>query len=345
MIRMLFLIIVLSFTSVKAYSSSSNHLYIYTWSNIIPDEVVQKFTKETGIKVLMSFYENNETMYAKIKLLGNQSSYDIVFPSSYFIQKMAKYRLLEELDKSKIPNFQFINKDVLNLSFDPANKFSIPYSMSLTGILYNKKYIQEKIDSWHNLFEPQYKRKILLIDDIREVFHIGLNLLGYNVNSINETEIKAAYQKLRTLLPNVKLFLSDSMKSSFLSEEVIIGMSWNIDAYQSIIEDNNLQFIYPKEGAIFSMDTMVILKNAKNKENAYKFINFVQRPDVAKEIIENLGLSMPNSAAKKLVNPMLQNNEVMFPNEKTIRNSIIHDDLEENIAIYNKYWEMLKVEN
>ena len=342
MIRVLVFILIFKISTAHALTDK---LYIYTWYDSIPDEVIKKFTEETGINVILSSYENNETMYAKIKLLGQQSSYDIVSPSTYFVSKMAKGNLLEELDKSKIPNFKFINKNVLNFNFDPDNKFSIPYAVYLTGISYNAKYVTDKVDSWNNLFEAQYKNKILLLDDVREVLHIGLNLLGYDVNSVNETEIKAAYKKLCTILPNVRLLSSDSTKVNFLNCEVVIGMNWNADAYQAMVEDDNLKFVYPKEGAIFSMDTFAILKNAKNKENAYRFINFIHRPDVAKDVIEILGMSIPNDEAKKLVKPILQNNEVIFPKPETIKNSIIHGEIGNNIEIYNKYWEVLKVEN
>lgn len=341
MIRIV-LFIVLFFNSILAFA---NKLYIYGWSNGIPDHIIAKFTKETGINVALSTFENNETMYAKLKLLGKRPSYDIVFPSTYFMQKMIKDNLLEELDKSQVPNFRNINKDALNLSFDPENKFSMPYSMYFTGIMYNSSFIKNKIDSWSDLFDPQYKNKVLLLDDVREVFHIGLNLLGYDVNTINEEEIKNAYIKLKSILPNINLFSAESTKKYFLSGDVIIGMQWNDDAYGALLEDKNLKFIYPKEGAIFSMDSFVILKNAKNKENAYKFINFIYRADIAKEIIENNGLSIPNMAAKTLLNPDLQNNKAIFPDSEVIKKSILHNDLGSNIDIYTKYWNMLKVED
>ena len=323
----------------------ANKLYIYGWFNSIPDNILEKFTKETGINVVFSSYENNETMFAKLKLLGKQPSYDVVFPSTYFIQKMIKEDLLEELDKTKIPNIKNINEDVLNLNFDPKNKFSIPYVMYFTGIMYNSKFVKNKIDSWADLFDPEYKGKILLLDDVREVFHIALNLLGYDVNTVNEEEIKNAYIKLKSILPNVNLFSAESTKKYFLSGDVIIGMNWNSDSYEAILEDKNLKLIYPKEGAVFSMDNFVILKNAKNKQNAYKFIDFIYRANISKKIIEHNGLSIPNLAAKKLLKPELQNNKVIFPDSKVINNSTLHDDLGGNINIYTKYWNMLKVED
>ena len=336
----LFILLFFNFNLVFA-----NKLYIYGWFNSIPDHVIEKFTKEAGINVVFSSYENNETMFAKLKLLGKQPSYDVVFPSTYFIQKMIKEDLLEELDKTKIPNIKNINKDVLNLNFDPKNKFSIPYVMYFTGIMYNSKFVKNKIDSWADLFDPEYKGKILLLDDVREVFHIALSLLGYDINTVNEEEIKNAYIKLKSILPNVNLFSAESTKKYFLSGDAIIGMNWNSDSYEAILEDKNLKLIYPKEGAIFSMDNFVILKNAKNKQNAYKFINFIYRADISKEIITHNGLSIPNLAAKELLKPELQNNKVIFPDSKVINNSTLHDDLGGNIDIYTKYWNMLKVED
>jgi spermidine/putrescine transport system substrate-binding protein len=324
--------------------ASTNKLYVYTWFSSIPDKVIKKFSEETGIDVVCSTYESNETMYAKIKLLSKQSSYDIVSPSTYFIPKMLNSNLLEVLDKSKITNFKFINKEALDIE-DLGNKFTIPYSMYFTGILYNAKYVDAKVDSWENLFESQYKNKVLLLDDVREVFHVAMSVLGFDVNSVNESEIKAAYQKLRTLLPNVRLFAAESTKVNFISGEVTIGTNWNAESYPAMMENKNLKFVYPKEGAIFSMDSLAILKNAKNKENAYKFINFLLRPDISKEIIEELALTIPNDAAKMLLSPKIRDSEVIFPNQDIIKNSIIHRDVGDSIGIYNKYWEMLKVEN
>ena len=158
MIRFILALILVLHTNI----SFSNKLYLYGWFGSIPEKITNRFTKETGIKIAISYYENNETMYAKLMLLGQQSSYDIVFPSTYFIQKMIRSNILEPLDKSKIVNFKNINSNVLNLSFDPRNKFSIPYVMWFTGIMYNSRFIDKQINSWNDLFDPKYKKKLLL---------------------------------------------------------------------------------------------------------------------------------------------------------------------------------------
>ena len=342
MIKIIFFMILIS---LNINSVLGNRLYIYGWFNSVPDYILEQFTNETGINVGFSSYENNETMYAKLVLMGKKSSYDIVFPSTYFIPKMVKANLLEELDKSKIKNLENISHDVLNLKFDPKNKFSVPYVMYFTGIMYNSKIITNNIDSWTDLFDDKYQKKVLLIDDMREIFHIGLSLLGYNVNTTNKTEIELAYLKLKSVLMKIKLFSAESIKKYFLSEEVIIGMNWNSDSYEVIKKNSNFKFIYPKEGAIFSMDNFVILKNAKNKENAYKFIDFIYRPDITKKIIEDIGLSIPNKATRMLLNPNLQNNNMIFVSDEIIKNSIIHHDLGSATDVYTKYWSMLKVED
>jgi len=323
----------------------AKELYVYGWFGTIPDAIIKKFTKETGIVVYLSSYENNETMYSKLMLLGNQPSYDIVIPSTYFIEKMAKKNFLLDLDISKIPNLKNINQKILNKKFDPNNRYSIPFATHLTGIMYNLKFINKKIDSWYNLFDQSYKNKVLLLDDVREVYHIGLSLLGYDINTKDEKKVKEAYNYLRSLMPNINIFAVESTKKYFLSQDVFIGMNWNSDAYAAINEDKDLRFIYPKEGAILSIDSFVILKNSRNQENAYKFINFILRSDIAKAIIEETGASLPNTAAQDLLDPLIKNNTVIFPSTEIINKSLIHEDLGKSSMVYVKYWNMLKVEN
>ena len=338
-------IIILTLFFFSLNLSSASTLYVYGWFNSVPEHVIKRFIQENGINVSLSSYENNETMYAKLKLVKHQLSYDITFPSTYFIQRMVNEDLLEKLNKNKIPNIKNIDHEILNLNFDPHNTFTIPYAMYFTGIMYNSGFIKQRIDSWLNLFNPRYKNMVLLLDDIREVFHIGLNLLGYNSSTVNEKEIKDAYFKLKSLIDNVCIFASESTKKHFLSGDISIGMSWNQDAYESIAENDDLKFIYPKEGSIFSTDNFAILKTSKNKDNAYKFINFICRADIAKEIIKSNGLSLPNFTAKKLLPIVIQNNKVIYPNNRILKTRIIHSNLGVNAKIYMKYWNMLKIKD
>ena len=333
------LLSILFFSEAKA---EKNKLHIYCWADEIPHSIIKDFSKEYGIKVSLTSFDNNETMYSKVKLLGPNSDYDIICPSSYYVKKMKNESLIQEVDKTQVPNLKNISTDALNKEFDQNNRYSLPYVMTQTGILYNSQYIKENINSWNDLFNHKYKNKILLLDDIREVFSIAFLLLGYNINNVNKNEIEEAYIKLKTLMPNVKIFSAELLKIPYITEEVIIGMNWNAEAYTSIQENPDLKFIYPKEGAILALDNFVISKYSKNIENAYKFINYIYEAQVAKKIIEEIWYNVPNSAAKVLLPEKLRNNKIIFPDKKTLANGIFQEDLGQSITLYEKLWSKLK---
>jgi spermidine/putrescine transport system substrate-binding protein len=316
-------------------------LYVYNWSEYMPDSVLKNFTKETGIKVKYSTYDSNEAMYAKIKTIGT-SSYDVIVPSTYYVNKMSKENLLVKLDKSKLPNYKNLDKKLLSRPFDPNNDYSIPYVWGNTGISYNANLVKEKIDSWKNLWNPEYKNSILLNDDMREVFGIALKILGYSSNSTNPKEIEEAYNKLKELLPNVKMFYSESQKQVYLNEEVKLGMNFNGEGFMANEENEAIKYIYPKEGALLWIDSLVIPKGAKNIDNALAFINYLLKPEVSKIISEEIGYASPNAKTLELLDEKTRNNRMIYPNEEDLVNSELQLDVGEALPVYEKYWEMLK---
>jgi len=307
----------------------------------MPESVLKDFTKETGIKVKYSTYDSNEAMYAKVKTAGN-SGYDIIVPSTYFVNKMSKEGLLEKIDKSKLSNYKNLDPKLLSKSFDPNNDYSIPYLWGTTGISYNSSLVKENINSWKNLWNNEYKNSILLNDDMREVFGMALKILGYSANSTNPKEIEEAYNKLKELLPNVKMFYSESQKQVYLNEEVKLGMNFNGEGFMANEENENIKYIYPKEGALVWVDSLVIPKGAKNLENAHKFINFLLKPEVAKVISEEIGYATPNAKTLELLDEKTKNNRIIYPNEEDLKNSEFQMDVDEVLPVYEKYWEMLK---
>ena len=323
---------------------AAEKLYVYNWTDYVPSNLVAEFTKETGIEVIYSTFESNEEMYAKLKLTSSTGSgYDLVFPSSYYVNKMAKENMLQELEHSKLSNFKQIPVNLLNKEFDPNNKYSLPYVYGLTGIGVNADDVDpSKITSWADLWNPEYKGKVLLTSDAREVFHIALLLDGKSPNTTNEEDIKAAYERLVKLLPNVVTFNSDSPEVPFVQGEASIGMLWNGSAYLAHKENPSIQFVYPKEGAIFWMDNYAIPKGAKNTEGAYKFIDFLLRPENAKLVVEKMGFSMPNEGVKALLSPEMANNPTLFPSAENIEKGIMQGDVGEAVDIYEKYWNKLK---
>ncbi|WP_418883963.1 extracellular solute-binding protein [Bisgaardia hudsonensis] len=334
---------ILSILSFSSLSFANEKLYVYNWTDYVPSDVIAEFTKETGIEVIYSTFESNEEMYAKLKLLSEDGGYDLIFPSSYYVNKMAKEGMLKELDHSKLTNFKQLPEHLLNKDFDPNNKYSLPYVYGMTGLAVNAEEIDTtKITSWSDLWKPEYKGKILLTNDAREVFHISLLLNGKSPNTTNEQEIKDAYESLIKLIPNVLIFNSDSPEVPYVQGEVALGMIWNGSAYLAAKENKNIKFVYPKEGAIFWMDSYAIPSTAKNTENAYKFIDFLLRPKNAKIVVERMGFSMPNKGVQALLSPEIANNPVLFPPSDEIEKGILQGDVGSAIEIYEKYWNKLK---
>ncbi len=326
-------------------SAADKVVYVYNWSEYMPDAVIKQFTKETGIKVKYSTYDSNEAMYAKIKTAGS-SSYDIIVPSTYFVSKMSREGMLAKIDKSKLKNYKNLDPKLLNKPFDPKGDYSVPYLWGSTGISYNAKMLgQNAVKSWSDLWLPKYKNSELLNDDMREVFGIALKVLGYSANSTNPKEIEAAYHKLKTLMPNVKMFYSESQKQVYLNEEVSLGMNFNGEGFMANEENPDIKYIYPTEGALIWIDSLVIPKGAKNIENAHRFIDFLLRPEIAKAISEEIGYASPNTEAIKLLDAKSKNNRMIYPTAKDLAKSEFQTDVGKSLSVYEKYWEMLKATN
>jgi spermidine/putrescine transport system substrate-binding protein len=325
------------------FAAEKKVLDLYNWTEYMPEAVLKQFTKETGIKVSYSTYDSNETMYAKLKALKGKG-YDLVVPSTYFVSRMRNEGMLQKLDRSKIPNFKNLDPKLLGGPYDPGNEYSVPYLWGTTGIAVNNKLVAPgTVQKWADLWDPKYKDSVLLLDDVRDVFSMGLRTLGYSVNDTDEAHIKEAYLKLKDLMPNVKMFNSETPKVFFIEEEVVLGMNWNGETYKGITENKDLGYVYPKEGAMLWMDSLVIPKGAAHVENAHKFIDFLLRPEIAKMVSEEIGYATPNLEAVKLLPTEVRENRVIYPNEDDLKNAEFQTDVGEAITTYEKYWEALKV--
>lgn len=325
------------------FANDKDILNVFTWSEFIPSDVLADFTKETGIKVVVSTFESNEAMYAKLKLLGGKG-YDIVMPSSYFIERLYKDNLLARLDKSKIIGLNNLTSESLGHSFDPHNDYSIPYMWGALGLLFNKKVVDPTvITSFNDLNRPEFKGRVLLSDDMRDTFGVALKVKGYSINTTNPDEIKAGYEWLQQLKPEVRVFDITATKQAFIGEEVLAGISWNGDAFIAMKENPNLQFVFPKEGLIIWIDNFSILSQSENKENAYAFINFLLRPEIAKRCVEEFFYTSPNVAGRKLLAPIYQENPIISPNDGVMSKGELISNIGNAISIYTSYWEKLKM--
>jgi spermidine/putrescine transport system substrate-binding protein len=318
----------LALFSVGTLAQAGEQVIVYNWSEYIPEDLVEKFQEETGIEVVYSTYESNETLYTKLKLMQG-GGYDVVVPSTYYVSKMAREGLLQKVDKSK--------------PFDPNNDFSVPYLWGSTGIGINVADIpKDSITGWQDFWNPKFKNQLLLTDDVREVFHMALRIKGYSGNTTNEAEIKEAYEYLKELMPNVRVFNSDAPREPFLTGDVSLGMMWNGSVVQSQEDNPDFQYIYPKEGAVFWMDSFVIPAKAKNVANAHKFINYMLQAQVAKDCVDYVGYATPNKAGKALLDKETASNPTIFPDKATLDAGEFHNDVGDAVRIYDKYWQLLK---
>lgn len=334
------------FATLLLLAASALHaeekLVVYNWAEYIPEAALEEFEKETGIKVEYSTYENNEVMYSKLKLQKGVG-YDIVVPSSYLVAKMSREGLLQELDKTKLTNLKNLSADLLDKPYDPGNKYSIPYLWGSTGIGVNGKEIDSTtITSWADLWDEKWKGKLLLTDDVREVFHMALKKNGFSTNSTNPDEIKIAYEDLQKLMPNVLVFNADAPREPFLAGDVNLGMIWSGEVKMAQQENPDIEYIFPKEGAGFWVDSFVIPAGASNVDNAHKFIDYMLRPEVGQQVVEELGYSTPNMAVKELLDEDTSSNPVIFPSAADVAKGEFQNDIGDAMKLYDGYWEKLK---
>jgi spermidine/putrescine transport system substrate-binding protein len=283
-------------------------------------------------------------MYAKLK--AHPQGYDLVVPSTYFVAKMRDEGMLQKIDKSKLTNFKELDSNYLDKPFDPKNDYSIPHVIAMTGLAVNTDmYDPADFDSWADLWNPELKGQLMLMDDTREVFHIALTKLGYSPNTTNPDEIKAAYEELKKLMPNVLVFNSDFPANPYLAGEVSLGMLWNGSAYMARQEGANIDIIWPEKGTIFWMDSLAIPAGAKNVDAAHKMIDFLLRPENAAKIALEIGYPTPVKTAHELLPKEFANDPSIFPPQEVMDSGTWQDEVGEASVMYDEYFQKLKVNN
>ena len=342
--RSLIIILIVSFgllyminrlNNAQGYSGD-NTLTVYNWGDYIDSDLIEKFEEETGIKVIYQTFDSNEAMMTKIEQGG--TSYDIAVPSEYAISKMKDEGLLHELDHDKIPNLQYIDSRFLDLSFDEGNKYSIPYFWGTVGIAYNTKMLPDmKFTSWNDLWSKDLENQILLVDGAREVMGMGLNSLNYSLNDTNKDHLVEAKNKLDTLTPNIKAIVGDEIKMLLAQEEADVGLVWSGDAADIMWENENIDYVVPKEGSNLWFDNMVIPKTAKNVDGAHQFINFMLDPENAAQNADYVGYSTPNSAALDILGEEVSSDERFYPSEELTSRLEVYNNLgKQMLAYYNE---------
>lgn len=325
-------------------TSGTEQVIIYNWGEYIDPEVLDMFEEETGIQVIYEEFETNEIMYPKIQ--SGAIAYDLVCPSDYMIQKMIQNDLLQPLNFDNIPNAKNIGQVYYEKSrqFDPDNQYSIPYCWGTVGILYNTKMVEEPIDSWTVLWDTQYKDNILMQDSVRDAFAVALKTLGYSLNSTSIHELTQAKDLLVQQKPLVQAYVIDQVRDKMIGSEAAIGVIYSGEAIYTQTENPDLAYVVPKEGSNMWIDSWVMPKNAPNKENAEKFLDFLCRPEIALMNFEYITYSTPNEKARELIeDPAIRNSEIAFPGDSILSRcetfTYLGEDADE---VYNQLWREVK---
>lgn len=326
-------------------SGSEEVVYVYNWGEYIDESVIPQFEEETGIKVVYDTFETNEAMYPIIE--QGQAVYDVVCPSDYMIQKMIANDLLAEINFDNIPNLQYIGQAYMDASqgFDPENKYSVPYTWGTVGILYNTTMVDEPITSWSVLWDEKYSGEILMQKSVRDAFAVALAYQGHSINSTNQDEILAARDLLIEQKPLVQAYVIDQVRDKMIGNEAAIGVIYSGEYLYCKEENPDLAYVVPEEGSCLWFDSWVIPKNAENKENAEKFIDFLCRPDIALKNFEYITYATANTGAMEQIDEETLNDVGIFADQETMDRCEVFTWLgEETEAFYNECWTQVLAE-
>ena len=326
-------------------------LHIYTWSDYLAPELIAGFEKALGVRVVVDTFDSNEAMYAKLKAGG--TGYDLMTPSAYQIPQMAREGMIDKIDHSKCPNVRAnFDKSFATQIADPSFTYSVPYAVTYTGFMYAKDKVPEGVDiaSWKVLEHPAMKGRVTLLDDLREVIGGGLMSLGYSINSSDPAEIDAAVEVALKWRRNARKFDAESYKTEVAAGSTWIGHGYSTDAVQVIVGDeeegmeprDDIGFALPKEGFSISFDEMVVAKDARRKDLAYAFINFVYEGEAAKVNMEYLCGPNPVKPGIDLLDEETRSVVVLDPETLSHGQILKGIDDPKVMELYNKAWDKVK---
>ncbi len=326
---------------------TSTELNLYGWTDYIPQQLLDDFTAQYGIKVNYDTYSSNEEMLAKLQ--AGASGYDVVIPSDYTVAIMVKQDMLGSLDMTQIPNFANVDPRFANQYYDPGNKYSVPYQWGTTALAYDKANVPFEPKSWADLWDPQFKNHLVMLDDSREVPGMALQVLGFDKNSTNPDELNQAQQKLVALKPNILLFNSDDPETSLITGEAWAGLVYNGNAALAHNEDPNIVYICPTEGCGIWFDNLAMPKGAPHPDAAMAFMNFVLDSKESVLITEEFPYSSPNAAGleyMKTSDPTAYDAYMAFSGTNPSADFVAHatpvKDVGDATNLYDQLWTNFK---
>ncbi len=326
---------------------TSKELNLFVWTEYIPTDMVECFELVYGVQVNLDEYSSNEEMFAKLAAGG--TSYDMAQPTDYIVPLMVRSDMLQEIDKSRFLALKNIDPNYLGFDFDPENTHSIPYQAGTDALIYNADTVTTPPTSWADLWNPEYAGRMVFLDDSRAVIGFTLVTLGYDPNTTNPAELEEAKAKLAELIPNVKLFDSDSPKTALIAGDVDLGMTWTGEAFLANQENPAITYVYPTEGAVLWQDNWVILKDAGNLDAVYAWLNYTNQGNIFWMMLRDFPYTNPNSAALAFAkdnHPELYDAYINSPVTNTPAEAIANgwrvEDVGEATPLYDQVWTEIK---
>jgi spermidine/putrescine transport system substrate-binding protein len=294
----------------KFDTGEPKELNLFCWSEYVPQTVIDRFTKQTGIKVNVENYASNEELLAK--LLSGGGKYDLIQPSEYVVEALIKDGQLLKLDHALIPNLKNLAPEFRNMPFDPDNEYSVPWMAGTVGIVINTELISDPIKTYSDVFQDKNKGRIVVLDDAREIVSWGLATQGIPVNEVTDENLEKVRPVIAKWLPLVKVYDSDSPKTAMLNGDVAVGVVWSGEGAILTNENKKFKWVLPP-GAHLFVDSLAVPKTAAHPKNAQLFMNFILRPKVSTLISDDFPYLNPNAEARKLLKPEQLANPASFP--------------------------------
>ena len=318
-------------------------LSVYTWADYFNPELLKRFERENGCRVVIDTFESNEAMYAKLK--AGAAGYDILTPTSYMVSVMFDQGMLLRLDHGRLPNISHVDPDFLKITIDRAMDHSVPYMLVNSGIAYLEGRVKDVKPTWNMFDRTDLKGRMTMFNDMRESIGAALKSLGYSINTVDEKELREAEAVLLRWKKNLAKFDNEQYKLGLASGEFLLVHAWNGDVFQVRKENPDVRFFIPEEGTIISCDDLVIPKSSRQAGLAHAFINFLHDPKVAAENTNFIYYLCPNKDAYPLLAPEIRNNTGIFVRPEIMAKSEIIANLKEATALYIKVWDRVKAAN
>lgn len=313
-------------------------LNVYNWGEYISDgsdeslDVNLEFERLTGIKVNYTTFESNETMYSQLKSGG--TTYDVVIPSDYMIERMRKENMLLPLNVNELSNYHYIDDKYKGLYFDPENQYSVAYNVGMVGVIYNTALIDEPEHSWNVLWDEKYSNMALTFSNPRDAFMTAQMLLGQDLNTTNKADWNAAAELLKAQKDTLQSYVMDEVYGKMETGEAAVAPYYAGDFLTMYDTNEDLAFFYPEEGTNIFVDAMCIPSSAQNIEAAMMYINFLLEPEIALANAEYIGYASPNTAVVENPDYYYYQNEILYPAEEDTPPVQYYHDLDPKIRRY-----------